>query len=141
MARALRDGSSSSEPAAALRDPRACRGGGAPPRVSPPPPGPPLSCAPPPIAFSPHPWAAAGTPGVDGAPPAAVGAGGPTPGLEQELGARLRRLGDAFQRAYELQPPQRREGSFWGHVYRLVSQLLGAVYNLQAAALPPRHHD
>lgn len=32
-------------------------------------------------------------------PPAA----GPPPRLEQELGARLRRLGDAFQQAHELQ--------------------------------------
>ncbi|XP_049652574.1 splicing factor, proline- and glutamine-rich-like isoform X2 [Accipiter gentilis] len=65
---------------------------------------------------------------------------GAAPGPEQELGARLRRLGDAFQRTYEQQREQRGGigGVFWGHLYRLVSQLLGAVYNLQAAALPAR---
>lgn len=31
------------------------------------------------------------------------------------------------------QQRERRGGVFWGHLYRLVSQLLGAVYNLQAA--------
>ncbi|OPJ82600.1 hypothetical protein AV530_019876 [Patagioenas fasciata monilis] len=55
------------------------------------------------------------------------------PGPERELGARLRRLGDAFQSSYEQQQRERRGGVFWGHLYRLVSQLLGAVYNLQAA--------
>ncbi|XP_052635328.1 splicing factor, proline- and glutamine-rich-like isoform X3 [Harpia harpyja] len=62
------------------------------------------------------------------------------PGPEQELGARLRHLGDAFQQTYEQQREQRGGvgGVFWGHLYRLVSQLLGAVYNLQAAALPAR---
>ncbi|XP_029861890.1 uncharacterized protein LOC115337671 isoform X2 [Aquila chrysaetos chrysaetos] len=62
------------------------------------------------------------------------------PGPEQELGTRLRRLGDAFQQTYEQQREQRGGvgGVFWGHLYRLVSQLLGAVYNLQAAALPAR---
>ncbi|XP_042653219.1 formin-like protein 18 isoform X2 [Tyto alba] len=62
---------------------------------------------------------------------------GGAPGPEQELGARLRRLGDAFQQTYE---QQQRGGVavVWGHLYRLVSQLLGAVYNLQAAALPAR---
>ncbi|XP_049652573.1 splicing factor, proline- and glutamine-rich-like isoform X1 [Accipiter gentilis] len=66
---------------------------------------------------------------------------GAAPGPEQELGARLRRLGDAFQRTYEQQQREQRGGIggvFWGHLYRLVSQLLGAVYNLQAAALPAR---
>ncbi|XP_068273599.1 bcl-2-binding component 3 [Nyctibius grandis] len=64
---------------------------------------------------------------------------GEAPGPEQELGARLRRLGDAFQQTYEQQQrEQRGVGVFWGHLYRLVSQWLGAGYDLQAAALPPR---
>eukprot|EP00076_Gallus_gallus_P012005 XP_015128536.2 transcriptional regulatory protein LGE1-like [Gallus gallus] len=70
-------------------------------------------------------------------PPAA----GPPPRLEQELGARLRRLGDAFQQAHELQPPRPHGGTFWGHVFQVVSQLLGVLYNLHAAALPPRQHQ
>ncbi|XP_064359070.1 bcl-2-binding component 3-like [Dromaius novaehollandiae] len=62
---------------------------------------------------------------------------GEPPSLEQELGARLRSLGDAFQRAHEQQHQEhRRRGAFWGHVYHFVSQLLGALYNLQGDALP-----
>ncbi|XP_074423431.1 bcl-2-binding component 3 isoform X2 [Larus michahellis] len=56
---------------------------------------------------------------------------GDPPGPERELGARLRRLGDAFQQTYEQQQRGGVGGVFWGHLYRLVSQLLGAVYNLQ----------
>ncbi|KAM6038279.1 uncharacterized protein VSU04_015846 isoform 2-T2 [Chlamydotis macqueenii] len=63
---------------------------------------------------------------------------GEATGPEQELGARLRRLGDAFQQTYEQQQRERQRGGvggvFWGHLYRLVSQLLGGVYNLRAAA-------
>ncbi|KAM6307774.1 uncharacterized protein O3Q21_012505 [Podargus strigoides] len=57
---------------------------------------------------------------------------GETPGPERELGARLRRLGDAFQQTYEQQRAER-GGVFWGPLYRFLSQWLGAGYRLQAA--------
>ncbi|XP_069738379.1 bcl-2-binding component 3 [Phaenicophaeus curvirostris] len=119
-----------------------------PPRLScpcgPPPAGPPPSCrlyrcgAPPahgdfhPPGAGEHPQSEGGSLGAGGgaAVPVPNGLGAP-PGAERELGARLRRLGDAFQRSHEQQQQQR--GLFWGPLYRLVSQLLGAVPLLPAA--------
>ncbi|KAH0631459.1 hypothetical protein JD844_005791 [Phrynosoma platyrhinos] len=51
------------------------------------------------------------------------------PTLEQEIGARLRQMGDRFQQDYE-QRERRPPGALWGHFYHLVFHLLGVLYNL-----------
>ncbi|XP_053123330.1 translation initiation factor IF-2-like isoform X2 [Hemicordylus capensis] len=61
------------------------------------------------------------------------------PSLEQEIGARLRHMGDQFHREHERRPPQQPPraygGALWGHLGHLVFQLLGALYNLPAEGM------
>ncbi|XP_042294832.1 bcl-2-binding component 3 [Sceloporus undulatus] len=51
------------------------------------------------------------------------------PTLEQQIGARLRQMGDRFQQEYE-QRERRPHGALWGHFYHLVFHMLGVLYNL-----------
>ncbi|XP_067412672.1 bcl-2-binding component 3 [Emydura macquarii macquarii] len=56
---------------------------------------------------------------------------------ERELGARLRRMGDAFHQAHERQLRERqRQGALWARFYHFISQLLGAFYNMPVDVLP-----
>ncbi|KAJ7303866.1 hypothetical protein JRQ81_011374 [Phrynocephalus forsythii] len=74
-----------------------------------------------------------------GAPPAEAGQGLAQPNghlsalppanLEQAIGACLRRLGDQFQRDYELRDPRPPRVALWGHLYQFVFHLLGILYN------------
>ncbi|XP_028595454.2 uncharacterized protein LOC114601948 isoform X2 [Podarcis muralis] len=59
----------------------------------------------------------------------------PAPGLERAIGARLRVLGDQFQREYAHREQRRPQGALWGHVSHFVFQLLGILYNLPAEGL------
>ncbi|XP_060131427.1 bcl-2-binding component 3 [Zootoca vivipara] len=59
----------------------------------------------------------------------------PAPGVERAIGARLRVLGDQFQREYEHREQRRPQGALWGHVSHFVFQLLGILYNLPAEGM------
>ncbi|XP_033014719.1 vasodilator-stimulated phosphoprotein-like [Lacerta agilis] len=59
----------------------------------------------------------------------------PAPGVERAIGARLRVLGDQFQREYAHREQRRPQGALWGHVSHLVFQLLGILYNLPAEGM------
>ncbi|XP_077174667.1 bcl-2-binding component 3 [Paroedura picta] len=54
------------------------------------------------------------------------------PSLEQALGARLRHMGDQFQREHQRrrQQPQQQQRPVWDHFCHFLFQLLGVFYNL-----------
>lgn len=56
---------------------------------------------------------------------------------ERVLGARLRRMGDAFQQAHERQWRERqRQRARWARFYHFIAQLLGAFYNMPVDGMP-----